>query len=243
MAEHAVKGTISSLALDLAEAEAERRRASLARNLTELKVRMQPGNLMAEAEEMVWSEVDRVTDEAIELANGFASDGAEWLRNHRGPAVVGGLLVAACTAVAIWYSTRRKPVPLYAAYAMEDPDIMDDLDDLDAGKAANAWAKVKDGARELGGRAEDGYATARTKAQTLSVEARERASDAADFAVAAARDAADAAREAAAHARESAKDAGRWARRQPQENPASVLLVALAAGVLVGALLPSRNRD
>ena len=81
-----------------------------------------------------------------------------------------------------------------------------------------------------------------TTPSVLSVEARERAAEAADLARERAAEAAEAAREAAEKAREAAGEAGRWARRQPQENPSTVVLVALAAGALIGALLPSCRR-
>ncbi len=232
-------GAENALAALVAEADLQRQR--LAADLAELKIRARPSNLAAEAEEMLWTEVDRVTDELIDTAGSLLSDGADWVGEHRLP-VVAGTIVAAAAALAIWVASRKNPVPLYAAYAMEDPDIMDDFDERAGRKAAAAWTKVKDSARDLGDRAESAYASARSKAQDLSADARERAADAADLAIAAARDAADAAREAAANAREAAIDASRWARRQPQENPATVMLVALAAGAVIGALLPTGRR-
>jgi hypothetical protein len=235
-------------------AEADARRARLADNLDELSVRMRPSNLIDEAKERAWARVDAATDEWVSIGADLVSDMAGWLRGHRGVAI-GSAATALLGAGLVWYLTRRDPVPLYAAYDMEDP-LMTDSDETEGGlgrKAAGAWSKVKDDARDLGDRAGEGYYAARSKAAELSDEARERAVEAArvarekaqhaaDVAREKAHEAAEAARDAAEKARIAAGEAGVWARRQPQENPATVVLVALAAGALLGALLPAGDR-
>ena len=225
------------------EAEADARRARLSGNLEELGFRMRPSNLLNEAKEAAWAEVDRVTDEFLSMASDLVDDSVDWVKDNRAVAT-GGLLASLLAAGAIWYATRKSTVPLYAAYDMEDPDMMNETEETLAAKAADTWGKVKDEALNLGDKAEGAYYAARSKAAVLSDSARERAAIAADVARERAHEAAEAAREAADRAREAAGEAGRWARRQPRENPATVVIVALAAGALIGALLPhGRRRD
>lgn len=234
-------GAAAPMEIARLQMEADARRARLAGNLEELGVRMRPSNLLSEAKDAAWAEVDRVTDEILDMAGDLVQDSVDWVRDNRRLAAGGGL-AAALAALAIWYMTRRTTVPLYAAYDMEDPDLMSDFEETAAAKASSAWKKAKSEAHTLGEKAEGAYYAARSKASVLSVEARERAAEAADLARERAAEAAEAAREAAEKAREAAGEAGRWARRQPQENPATVVLVALAAGALIGALLPSGRR-
>jgi ElaB/YqjD/DUF883 family membrane-anchored ribosome-binding protein len=226
------------------EAEAAARRLRLAGNLDALSHRMTLSNLLGEARDAAWREVDRVTDNFVNMAEDFVQDGVDWAKDNRS-LVLGTSLTAMIAAGAMWYLTRRKTIPLYAAYDMEDPDMMDDLDE-DAGtvgdKAQKTWGKVKSEAQHLGDRAGEAYYSARSRAADLSDAARERAAHAANLARERAVEAAEAAREAAERAREAAGEAGVWARRQPQENPATVVLVALAAGALIGALLPATRR-
>ena len=94
----------------------------------------------------------------------------------------------------------------------------------------------------LAEKAEGGYYAARSRAADLSADAKERAAEAAAVAKVKAHEAAEAARDAAEKARIAAGEAGEWAKKQPQENPATVILVALAAGALIGSLLPSGGR-
>jgi ElaB/YqjD/DUF883 family membrane-anchored ribosome-binding protein len=226
------------------EAEAAARRLRLAGNLDELSRRMTIGNLVAEAKDAALREVDRVTDRFVDLAEDFVHDGVDWARDNR-TLVAGASVTALLAAGLMWYFSRRTTVPLYAAYDMEDPGMMDDLDDAADGvgaKAQKTWDKVKTEAHHLGDKAGEAYYSARSRAAELSDTARERAAHAADLARERAAEAAEAAREAADRAREAAGEAAVWARRQPQENPATVVLVALAAGALIGALLPSGRR-
>ncbi len=225
------------------EAEVDLRRDRLAGNLGELSERMQPANLLAELKDMAWRRVDRMTDELMGMAEDFVHDTADFVRGHR-LGVAGAALTALAAGGLIWWATQRKrPVPVYAAYDREDPDMMTDDREPLAEKATHSWDKVKSEARHIGDKASETYYAARSKASELAEEARERAAHAADVARERALEAADAARDAAEKARAAAGEAGRWARRQPAEHPATVVLVALAAGVLIGALLPSGRNN
>jgi hypothetical protein len=223
------------------EAEADARRTRLSGNLEELGQRMRPANLMNELKDAAWAEVDRVTDEFLNIASDLVDDSVGWVKENRTIAA-GGVLTGLLATAAVWYATRKTTVPLYAAYDMEDPDMMNEIDEKLGDKAAGAWNKVKDEAHNLGERAEGAYYAARSKAAVLSDSAREHAAHAAEVARERALEAAEAAREAADRAREAAGEAGRWARKQPQDNPATVVLVALAAGAIIGALLPHGRR-
>jgi hypothetical protein len=220
--------------------EANARRQRLSGNVEELSWRMRPSNLVQEAKDRAWAEVDRATDEALSIVQDLATDMTDWVRENRALAL-GGTATALLSAALVWYATRRKTVPLYAAYDMEDSP-MSETDETLSAKAADAWSKAKDGARDAGDKASEAYYAARSKAAVLSDEARERAIEAAAIAREKAAEAAEAARDAAEKARIAAGEAGDWAKRQPQENPAMVVVAALAAGALIGALLPSGGR-
>lgn len=235
-------------------AEADARRTRLADNLEELSVRMRPSNLVQEAKDRAWAHVDALVDEWASIGADLVADAGGWLNKNRGLALGSGA-TALLGAGLVWYLSRRAPVPLYAAYDMEDPLMTqnDETDDKFGSRAAGAWSKVKDDARGFGDKAEESYYAARSKAAELSDEARERAVEAArvarekaqhaaEVAREKAHEAAEAARDAAEKARVAAGEAGAWARRQPEESPATVVLVALAAGALLGALLPSGGR-
>jgi hypothetical protein len=226
--------------MDAMRLEAAARRQRLSGNVEELSWRMRPSNLVQEAKDRAWAEVDRVTDEALSIAEDLVTDATDWVRANRGLAL-GGTATALLSAALVWYATRRTTVPLYAAYDMEDSP-MSETDETLSAKAAGAWDKAKGGAREAQDKASEAYYSARSKAAVLSEEARERAIEAAAVAREKAAEAAEAAREAAEKARIAACEAGDWAKRQPQENPAMVVVAALAAGALIGALLPSGGR-
>ncbi len=226
--------------LDAMRMEANARRQRLAGNVEELSWRMRPSNLVQEAKDRAWAEVDRMTDEALNVAQDLVTDATDWVRENRALAL-GGTATALLSAVLVWYATRRKTVPLYAAYDMEDSP-MSETDETLSAKAAGAWGKAREGARDAQDKATEAYYSARSKAAVLSEEARERAIEAAAVAREKAAEAAEAAREAAEKARIAAGEAGEWAKRQPQENPAMVVIAALAAGALIGALLPSGGR-
>lgn len=230
--------------MDAMRAEAAARRQRLAGNAEELSWRMRPGNLVQEAKHRAWSEVDRMTDQALDVARDLLVDTGSWVKDHRSLAL-GGTVTALLGAALVWYATRRRMVPLYAAYDMEDFPMSETEDTLSA-KAAGSWERAKDEAHKLGEQVGDkaggAYYAARSRAAELSADARARAIEAAAVAREKADEAAAAARDAAEKARIAAAEAGEWARRQPQDNPAMVVVAALAAGALLGALLPSGGR-
>lgn len=230
----------SAANMDAMRLEANMRRQRLAGNVEELSWRMRPSNLVQEAKDRAWAEVDRVTDEALSIAEDLVTDATDWVRANRGLAL-GGTATALLSAALVWYATRRTTVPLYAAYDMEDSP-MSETDETLAARASGAWGKVKGEAHDAQDKASEAYYAARSKAAVLSDEARERAIEAAAVAREKAAEAAEAARDAAEKARIAAGEAGEWAKRQPQENPAMVVVAALAAGALIGALLPSGGR-
>ena len=223
-------------------AEGRIRRERLAGNLDELSGRMTFSNLWLEAKDAMWREVDRVTDDILQAGYDLLDSGTQYARNHK-TMFAGGSMTALLVGGAIWYASRKKTVPLYAAYDMEDPYMNTDLDDKLAARASGAWSKVKDEAHQVGDKAGEAYYSARSKAAELADAAREKAAHAADVARERAHEAAEAAREAADKAREAAGEARRWAVKQPRDNPATVVLGALAAGILIGVLLPSGGRD
>lgn len=231
--------------IDELDAQAEVRRARLESNLPVLVERLKPRNLWNEGVDRVknaaWSEVDRVTDEAIRLVEDLVQDSMSWAGANR-KYLGTGAAVAMAAAVGMWMMTRRKTVPLYAAYGMEEPWMAEDGENGMKARAADAWGKVKGDAGHLGEKAGEAYGLARARAADLAEDARERAQHAADVAREKAAEAAAAAFEAAEKARDAAGDARRWAGRQPAEHPATVVVAALAAGALIGALLPSGRR-
>lgn len=233
-------GQLNGANLDAMRLEANARRQRLAGNVDELSWRMRPGNLVQEVKDRAWAEVDRMADDALRVAEDLATDMTGWVQANRALAL-GGTATALLSAALVWYATKRRPVPLYAAYDMEDSP-MSETDETLSEKAAGAWGKAREGARDAQDRATGAYYSARSKAAVLSDEARQRATEAAVVAREKAAVAAEAARDAAEKARIAAGEAGDWAKRQPQENPAMVVVAALAAGALIGALLPSGGR-
>lgn len=232
-------------------ADAQHRRERLVGNVEQLGDRLHPANLLSEgvdaARLAVSREWNRLSNEWLDLGADMIDDSLEFLSANRNW-LIGGAVLTLAAAAGVRYASRKRPVPLYAAYDMEDPLMNDEPNDA-ASKAARAWDKVRDSADELGSKAGETYysmrsraadvtATAREQALHAAEVARERAAHAADVAREKAHEAAEAAREAAERAREAAGDARDWAVRQPKENPLTVVIAALAAGALLGALLP-----
>jgi ElaB/YqjD/DUF883 family membrane-anchored ribosome-binding protein len=233
---------------DIAQALREEtlaRRARLAGNFDLLEERLQPYALVAggirEARRAVRDEVHRMMQDFGDLGADLIDDSLSWAGRNRlwlmGGAAAGLLLVAGTRL-----ATRKRTVPLYAAYDMEDPDMTNEHD-TPTTDAAGTWNKVKGEAEHLSAKAGEAYYAARSRAADLAETARDRANHAADVAREKAHEAAEAAREAADRAREAAGEAGRWAKRQPAENPMTVVVVALAVGALLGALLPRGGRQ
>lgn len=243
------RGRAGDADLDAIRQEAALRRQRLAGNVEELSWRMRPGNLVQEARDRAWVEVDRMTDEALGVAEDLVHGITGWAKDNAALAL-GGTATALLSAALVWYATRRKTVPLYAAYDMEDSPMSETDETLSAEtlstRAAGTLERARDEAHKLGEQVGDkaggAYYAARSRAAELAADARERAIEAAAVAREKADEAAAAAREAAEKARIAAGEASQWARRQPQENPAVVVVAALAAGALLGALLPSGGR-
>ncbi|MFA7440609.1 MAG: hypothetical protein WCZ66_06530 [Sphingomonadaceae bacterium] len=199
-------------------AEADARLARLVDSLDELAERMTVNNLMQEGWEYTRGEAARV-----------AHDSLQWARENRAMAMGGALAMAgAVAAICVIQSRRRKqapPVPLYEAYAMEDPSIMNEYEDK-----SRAWDRVRDEASHLGARAGETYYSARSKAALLRESAGERAGEAAEAAYI-----------AAERAREKVVQARDWASRQSEAHPWGVLVAGAALGVAVAALTSKRS--
>lgn len=218
------------------EAEADARRARISSDMDELSWRMKPANLLAEAGGRLMSEVDRATDALIDMAGDMVDDAAGFARAHA-RTIGAGTALALLAGAGVWFASRRlrkKPVPLYDAYHLEDFDMNEPQDSLRK-RAAGRWTKVKADARTASDKAGETYYSARSRAASLSTEAREKA-----------RHASEVAREKAHHAGEAAREtsqaAGQWVRQQPQENPIGTVAAVAAIGLLAGLLLPARNR-
>ena len=224
-------------------AEVELKRARLVENLDELSLRLKPANLVQsglhQAREAAQEKAGKAMREVNSLIDDMTTDSLDWARDNR-TLLLGGAAVAVAAAVAAGARAARapKPVPLYTAYNQEYR-MTQDKDD-----AANTWGRTLKGEAEtLGDRAGEAYYSARSRAAGAAVTAREVAHDAAESARERAHDAANMARDAADRAREAAADASLWAKRQPDENPVSVVIVGIAIGAILGALLPRSSRE
>lgn len=215
------------------------KRARLAENIGDLAVRMTPENLIHsgidKARGAARQEANKAMNDLNSLIDDLTHDSIDWARENRG-LVLGGAVLAVAAVVA---GTRRaraaKPVPLYAAYNQEyrvgEPKAASAR-----GEPEGAWQKVKGEAESLGDRAGEAYYAARSKAAGASVSAREAAHEAAERAR-------DVAHDAAERARETAGDASAWARRQTSEHPASIVIIGIAVGAIIGAMLPGSRRE
>ncbi len=222
--------------LQALEADADARRARIASDVDELSWRMQPANLLAEAREGLMREIDRATDALVDMAGDLVDDAVGFARSHS-RAIGAGTAITLLAGAAAWIASRRlrrQPVPLYDAYHMEDFD-MNDQDDSLRQRAAGTWTKVKQEASLAGHKAGETYYAARSRAAYLTADARDKAGHAAEALR-------ERAADAAASAREATEAASEWARQRPQENPLGTVAAAITLGVLVGVLLPSRNR-
>lgn len=212
-------------------AEVDTRRDRLAWNVGELSHRMTPQNLLHEGidhvRELALEEARKIGRHAAELATDVGHESLAWANRNR-RLLAGGVLA---TAVGGWLIARtrlgsaRKPVPLYAAYDMEDPSIMNDETEQ------STWNRVREEAAHIGAKAGETYYAARSRAASL-----------ADSASGYADDAANVAREAAQQAKASASDARAWTKRQSQEHPVGMILAGMALGALVAAVLPTGRR-
>lgn len=260
-------------------AEAEARRARMLDSLSALKEQLHGGRVVTgaveDAAEAVGDEMRRATRdaqdaalgvvrEALDWAGEAAVDAKDWIGDHKGIAIGGALAAAALTAGAVKASHRKKVVPLYAAYDMEDDmgigdtadDVKDRLEDkvdevvdkaLDRAEEVTKTARAKavkaaDAAKhkvdELAHKAEDVTRTAREKAANIA----ESAKDAAALAAAAAREHAHEARiaaeKAAEDARRAAQDATKWAKETSSEHPFATVATVFAVGAVLALVLP-----
>lgn len=222
------------------------KRARILENLDDLSVRMTPENLihtgLKRARGAARQEASKAMNDMNSLIDDLTHDSIDWARENRGLLLGGAVLAIAAVAVGTRRTRAAKPVPLYAAYNQEyrvgEPKAA-----AVGGEAEGAWQRVRGEAETLGDRAGELYYSARSKAAGAGVSAREVAHDAAERAREVAHDAAERAREAAERARETAEDAGQWAKRQTDEHPASVIIIGIAIGAIIGAMLPASRRE
>lgn len=212
--------------------ETDARRARLAWNLGELSYRMKPKNLVHEGVEhvrvKVKKEAGKIMSQTREAAGAVAYDSLVWASENR-RLVAGGAVATIVGAWAVWRvraARNKTPVPLYAAYAMEDSAMMND----DAQQSK--WNRVRDEAANIGAKAGETYYAARSRAASIA----DNASGYAD-------EAANVARDVAYQAKETACGARDWTARQSREHPVGMLIAGVAAGALVAALLPARRKN
>lgn len=196
-------------------ADAGWRRMRLANNLEELSERMTPQNLLHEgleqAKQAARDEAGKAARQLSDFATDIAHDSATWARDNK-RLLAGGSIMALLALLLGWKyrrkrdETRNTPVPLYAAYAMEDPAMMNEAD-------STTWDRVKDEASHLSAKAGETYYAARSRAALLADTASEKAGDARE-----------------------------WAAKQPDEHPASLVIVGVAVGAILAVLLPTRKR-
>jgi ElaB/YqjD/DUF883 family membrane-anchored ribosome-binding protein len=152
--------------------EATARRERLAASLGELSTRMTPENLLHEGMTHVRKSARAGARRAADRVAAVADDAAVLVGEHRGILIAG--LVGAGIIAAAWrfwpQARRRRPVPIYAAYAMEDPGMMDEQD-----SRPTAWDRVRAEASHLGERAGDATAAAREATRTAARKARDAA--------------------------------------------------------------------
>lgn len=196
------------------EAEAARARASIADGLADLAHRLEPRQLVAGAAARARHAVgDAVRAEAAKLV----AEGREFARAHA--LLLAGGAVVLGVAAALGLGQRKRVVPVYRAWEMEEP-VTEDGD-----RDPRGWDRVRESAEELGQKAGERYYHARSRAAQLTANARDRAAYAADAAEDAARSAAD------------------WTVRQQREHPISSVIIGFALGAILAALLPKGGRD
>lgn len=210
------------------KAEADAARARIAGRVERLQTRLEPRRLVRET-------VGEASIMARREATRAMEDATDWVRDHG--MLLGGLAAAGAAAVALTLYSRRRddrydPVPIYDAYAMEDPAMTND----DGQDSPRRWDRVREGAEDLGARASERYRDARETVGERYREVRETVAEKTD-------QLSEAAREQAARAREQAARAAQWTRRQPDENPMGTVVAGFAIGALVGALLPRTSAE
>ncbi len=196
------------------EAEAARARAGLARGLQDLSARLEPRHLVADATARARHAVgDAVRSEAAKLA----TEGRDFVKAHALALAAGAALLGVLAALGL--GQRKRVVPLYRAYEMEEPPMQE------GDRDPRGWDRVRESAEEIGQKAGEAYFHARSRAAQLGSGARDRAAYAADAAEDAARTAAD------------------WTVRQQREHPISSVIIGFALGAILAALLPKGGRQ
>jgi ElaB/YqjD/DUF883 family membrane-anchored ribosome-binding protein len=193
------------------EAEAWQTRQSLADELSALGGRLEPGHMIAQGMSRARSAAQREVEAALD-------DVGAWVRANA--LLMAGLAATLGAMAALGYGvTRRRVVPPYQAFQMEDPS-MHEID----GTTPRTWDRMREGAEELGQKASETYFHARSKAAELGANAREKAVEAADDATELAHRTAD------------------WTKRQSQDNPMTSVIVGFALGAILAALMPRGGR-
>mgnify|MGYP005837251005 CR=1 FL=1 len=194
------------------EAEAARARAAIADGLADLSARLEPRSLVAGATARARHAVqDAVQAEAARLL----AEGRDFVKAHALALAAGAAVLGVLAAFGL--GARKRVVPLYRAYDMEEPPMPDET--------PRSWDRVRETAEELGQKAGETYYQARSRAARLSAEARDRAAYAADA------------------AEDAAREAAEWTRRQHREHPISSVIIGFALGAILAALLPKGRRD
>jgi len=221
------------------KADIAMKRARIAENLGDLASRMTPENLihagLTRTREAARQEASKAMNDMNSLIDDLTHDSIDWARENRGLVLGGALLAVAAVVAGSRRARATKPVPLYAAYNQEYR-VAEPKAAAARGEAEGAWQRVKGEAGTLGDKAGEIYYSARSKAAGASVTAREAAHDAAERAR-------DIAHDAAERARETAGDAGQWAKQQTSEHPASIVIIGVAIGAIIGAMLPGSRRE
>lgn len=160
--------------LRILEDEALAYSSRLADSLSRLTQRLHPGELLItgvdRVTELTRDQIDRATDTSIDLAGAVWEKGNAFVRDNR-KAIALGAAVTIGSAVCVRHLLKKKTVPIYEAYRMEDPDTL-------GGRAASRWRKVKDNAQALGSKAGEACGFARAAAHDAVDAVRERAGEA-----------------------------------------------------------------
>lgn len=227
------------------KAEADAARARIAGRVERLQRRLQPRRLVREAVSEATSAARQETMRTARMVRAevadVADDAMEWVRDNR--ALVGAVAAGAgaLLAYSLYQRRREAVVPIYDAYSMEDPAMMNETDygstydDAASGRdaggqhAARRWDRVREGAEHLGARASERYQSAREAMSERYHSTREAAGERYG-----------ALSEAT---RERYTQAADWTKRQPTENPMGTVIAGFALGALLGALLPRTQAE
>lgn len=192
-------------------------RDKLLNSMTALRARLQPsevvGNGIDHLTVLARGGIEKGTDLALDLVENLLDGGQTLLRERKKELAVGAVAIVGAAA-GIHYLTRKKTVPIYEAYKMEDPTTLGD-------HVKSTWGKTAAGAERLGRKAGEAYG----------------------FASAAARDATDAMAERTKDVRAKLHDATGDVRSYHEENPAATIVAGLALGAVAAILLPKKGRE